>query len=77
MCVRARVCLSPRVYIPTFVFLHSLGSVSALFDLSLSTGIHLHGPADRHDLSWSNDLLFQNLPSQLMKNPGKGQAHQG
>lgn len=71
------VCVCVRV------FLHIPESVSALFDLSLSTDrysetnkrqtdtrINLSTPADRHDLSQHNDLLFQNLLSQLMRSPG-------
>lgn len=67
---------------PSSVFLHMPECVSALLDVSLSTDkysqtrdrqtqeyIYKHA-ADRHDLSWHNDLLFQNLPSQLMKSPG-------
>lgn len=71
------MCLSSCVYAHLCILAQPWVCISTFWSLSLSarwgtdTGIHLHAPADRHDLSCGNDLLFQNLPSQLMKNPGK------
>ncbi len=63
---------------PSSIFLHVTECLSAFF-WSLSqhrqtqpdkrqtdTVKHLRAPADRHDLSWHNDLLIHNLPLQSM-----------
>lgn len=68
------VCVRPALYPCTSLcmyqqFLISLLALTNAARQETDTGTHLHAPADRYDLICHNDLLFQNLPSQLMRSP--------